>query len=191
MKNLMKTAIAAAVTGMILSPFATANDEAGELEIRAVIKELNLTYAQESELHFGAMWATNNPVQITISTGGGRTANTPANVIFDPANQGSAGQFSLSGGMAGQNINFTITYPILVNTEDNAHTMAVSSYTLAAPTGTLTYVPGATTGTIQLAGTGVNDGEALINVGATLAVSANQEPGTYEGEAELTFNYSL
>jgi hypothetical protein len=126
-----------------------------------------ITIAQDAGLDFGVIVPSINPGTVAIDTGGTKTCDS-ANVSC--VSGGAAGAFTATG-TAAQNVSISV----------------VASSSLTGP-GTAMTLDGlatsASTGTLN------GSGQVSFTVGGTLHVNANQAAGTYNGNYDVTVNYS-
>ena len=157
--------VAAAVALLAAAPLAAAPSTGETVVLRP------LTLVKVDDLDFGALIATPvagtatvNPLTGAVSTTGGVTAVSSAT---------SAASFAGARSLRGPVQIRIPTAPIAVTRAGGTQTMTVNNWTLD---GHKTFV--------------VGPNEAFeFNVGATLFVGANQMPGTYVGNFNVTVNY--
>jgi hypothetical protein len=130
-----------------------------------------LAAAQQQQLRFGRILPSASSGTVSVSNTGARTSTGGVTLVAGGGQQ--FGRMRITG-TAGSNI--TISYPASVTLSDGGSgSMTLDGFTAAGSP---------TSGTLD-AGTGQFD----IDVGGTLAVSANQAVGTYTGNVQLTVAY--
>jgi hypothetical protein len=125
-----------------------------------------MTITAGTALNFGTFAANSTGGTVVITTGGARSAT--GSVALSSTTPGVAGSFNVTGNASST---FAITGPGPFNVSSGANTMAVTLTGLAA-TGTLA------------------GGTATILVPGTLAVGANQAPGSYTGTYAMAVEYN-
>lgn len=126
-----------------------------------------ITVATTAHLVFGAVQPKSIAGSVTLSPSGTRTGS---NVVLSSMALGNAARFNITGHA---NANFTIALPSSITLTGPGTAMTLSSFTSNL----------GTSGTIGAAGT------AILRVGGTLAIAANQAPGSYSGSFNVTVNY--
>jgi len=165
-KYVRNSVVALAVAGFgLMSQSALA--ATGTANASAVILT-PISIANNTGLDFGDVYPDSATAgTVTVDATGARTAGGAAALGATP---GAAAQFTVSGQASAL---YTITLPAAaVTLTSGANSMTIDTFT--------------TDGTGTLDGTG----NEVINVGATLNVSANQAPGTYSGTFDVTVNYN-
>jgi len=149
-KQLVKIGLVAAMASMYSNGVSAASIS-GDANALIIVP---LTLAQVSGLDFGTIAPTAAAGSVALDTGGGRT---PTNVDLITAGAGAAGEFDIQGenGTA-----YTITYPATAVLSNGTQTMLTSGFNDNAV---------ALDGTLQ-----------RFQIGATLAVGANQAAGAYD-----------
>jgi len=124
--------------------------------------------ANGGDLNFGEIYSPLADDTVVVSTSGGRTAGTNANILGDATNVSSA-SFTVTGEPGNS---FSISAIADTTIDSGANSMDVTEITPSlAGSGTLT------------------GGTYIFTVGATLHVAANQPAGTYTGTFDITVNY--
>ena len=129
-----------------------------------------ISIVNNQSLGFGR-FAANTGGSITISPAGARTAS--GGVALISSGTGSAARFTVSGDL--------VTYSILL--PPNGTT------TMSGPSGA-TMALNNFTSTPSSAGTLNGGGSQIVTVGATLSVSASQNPGAYTGTFSVIVDYN-
>ncbi|GEJ57363.1 DUF4402 domain-containing protein [Anaeromyxobacter diazotrophicus] len=128
---------------------------------------LGIAVAPGQGLSFGA-FAAGSGGAVTVSPTGSRAAT--GGVVLLSARPGAAATFTVTGDPG---LSFGLTLPAdgAVALTSGAHAMALSGFT---------YLPA----TLSLGA-----GSQVVSIGATLAVGAQQAPGSYAGTFDVTVNY--
>ena len=180
MKNLMKTAIAAAVTGMLVSPLAMANPATFEMSIDAEIKAPEITLANEQDMNFGTFFNTGGG-NIVLNHDGSLGA-LPGGIVGHDGDH-AVGSVDVTGNLLG---NITVTFLTtaeLVHADDATQTMDVTGITLEAGGAAV-----ASGGNFAIADPAT---PVAVTVAGTLEVGPGNIAGVYTNTAphEITFNY--
>jgi hypothetical protein len=148
------------MTGSAQAATGTANASA------VILTPISIT--KNTDLSFGDVYPDSAASgTVTVDAAGARTTGGAATLGATP---GAAAQFTVSGQASAA---YTITLPAAaVTLTSGANSMTIDTF--------------ATDGTGNLDGTG----NEVINVGATLNVSAGQAAGTYSGTFDVTVNYN-
>jgi hypothetical protein len=121
-------------------------------------------------LAFGNIAAGPTAGTVTIATDGSRSGMGGVTLI-EAGNANSAAQFSIIGYPSAT---FAISLPISIDLSNGTSTMAVDNFV----------------SDLGSASTLDANGEASLNLGATLNVNAGQEPGLYTGSFDVTVAYN-
>ncbi|MEI6851874.1 MAG: DUF4402 domain-containing protein [Bacteroidota bacterium] len=122
------------------------------------------------DLAFGNIAAGPSAGTVTIATDGSRSGNGGITLI-EAGNVNSAAQFAIVGYPSAT---FAISLPVSIDITNGTSTMAVDNFV----------------SDLGAASTLDGNGEAGLNVGATLNVNAGQEPGLYTGSFDVTVAYN-
>lgn len=163
--GLLSAAPAFAQAGPV-SPSASAQAEA------IVVAPISVTLVEGTKLNFGkiAAPATGQPGgTITVNAAGVASSSTP-NLLVNP-NESDAADFAVKGG-AGLAYTTALSSGTISLTGSNGGTMTV----------TLNKVGGS--GNLD------SNGDASFTVAGSVAVSANQTPGSYTGSFSVTAQYN-
>jgi len=133
-----------------------------------IVTPLEIT--KNVDLAFGNIAAGPSAGTVTIATDGTRLGNGGVTLIA-AGNVNSAAQFAITGYPSAT---FAITLPSTINISNGSSQMAVDGFVSDL----------GNTSTLDL------NGQAGMNVGATLNVNAAQEPGLYTGSFDVTVAYN-
>lgn len=154
---------------------ARADTEAADSEA-VIIRPLS--FISFEDLNFGQIVASNRAGVVTIAPNGTRTAT---NGILLLGSQHQSSSFTGRG-----SFNQVVTIALAANTTQitgPGAPMRVRTFTIGTtPTIVLTTAP-------QRFRIGSANGIFIFNVGATLEVGANQAPGIYSGQWDITLEY--
>lgn len=165
--------LAALAASVVSASPALAQAASATAEARGVVVQ-PLTLAKVQDLDFGTVVgsAVAGTVNINADTGG-RTVG--GGVTGVPSFPGDRALFQ-GAGASGQDVILSLTVPpVLVNQSDVTKTITVNNMVLDSAN--------STTRTID--GTGV----FTVGVGGTFAIKANQTPGLYKADFDLTADY--
>lgn len=126
-----------------------------------------VTATKTQDLNFGSMLGEANTV--TVSHAGARTATTSSALVND-GNTPTAGRFTVTGP---NNQPITVSLPANATVTSSTNSMTISNFTSDK------------SGSQSLDGTG----NLTINIGADLAVTANQPEGDYTGTYQINITY--
>ncbi|MDR0291504.1 MAG: DUF4402 domain-containing protein [Elusimicrobium sp.] len=146
---------------IVLSVTSQAATQTGQATV--VIESVGITITAGTTMNFGTIISSTAADNMVLSTGGVVTG------ALGTGGSPAAGTFSIT---AADNTPLTISASNTTLTGPGA-AMAVSTYTFNPTSGTSTNA----------------SGTMALNVGATLAVGANQTAGTYTGTYTLTVSY--
>lgn len=164
--KIVKILTAAALVAMITAP-ASVKAASGSADAAATIAAA-VTVTKVSDLEFGLITPTGTPGTVTVSDSGTRTGD--ANVILQAGDTPSQASFDVSGA-ANQSISVTIPSSAALTGNGTDMTATLSQ---------------AEAGTQTLDGSG----DFTLDVGAILAVGADQLPGAYAGSFNVTVIYN-
>ena len=131
---------------------------------------------QEADMNFGVLIANTTGYDVTLNTAPGDLRTAPAGVALTGGttyqDTPSLASFTITGE---PNTSFAIGLPSSISLSNGTASMTVNAFSSSL---------GATS-TID-----ATEGEATLNVGATLAVGANQASGLYTSTFDVTVNYN-
>ena len=146
----------------------TASASANAVASARIISPLEIM--KDVDLAFGNIAAGTTDGTVTIATDGSRTGNGGITLIT-AGNVSNAAQFSILGYPSAT---YTIALPSSIIIEYNGYQMTVDDF--VSSLGSVSTLDA--------------QGEAGLEVGATLHVNANQEPGLYTGSFDVTVAYN-
>lgn len=129
-----------------------------------------LEIMKDVDLAFGNIAAGPSAGTVTVATDGTRNGNGGV-ILIEAGNVNSAAQFSIIGYASAT---FAITLPSDIEISNGTSQMTVDNF--ISDLGATSTLDG--------------NGEATLNVGATLNVNAGQEPGLYTGSFDVTVAYN-
>ena len=156
-----------AFASMALGQKAFAQSAIGNATATLIIP---ITLANSQDLQFGRLMRGATPGTVIITPAGARSATGGVSLVVAGSTQTQA-IFTATGE---PNATYAITLPVSTTLAFGANTMTVNTFT-STPSGT---------GTLAVGGTQV------INVGATLNVTAAQASGAYAGTFTVTVAYN-
>jgi hypothetical protein len=138
-----------------------------------------LSFISFEDLNFGQIIASGTPGTVVLAPNGTRTADNGI-VLVGASHQ----RASFTGrGRRNQNVNISLASNSITVTNPAGNTMTVGTFTIGStPSVVLTTTPRR----FRIAST---NGIFVFNVGASLAVGANQAPGIYTGDWDITLDY--
>ena len=149
----------------------TTTSEATSASAR-IIKPLTISVG--TNLEFGDILVGSN--EVTISTANERTANETS-LLLDLTSGGRTPQASTFNVQGEASLSYLITFAVVNHLSNGSDTMTLSAFTENAG------------GSNDGKGTMGADGTDSFQVGATLGVKADQEPGVYQGSYTVTVAY--
>jgi Mat/Ecp fimbriae major subunit len=160
MNNMQKISLAL-LAAVVMAPAAHAATATGDSEATVL---QSLSVSKGVALNFGKIVAGSAASTVELTVAGSRNCGVGLTCLGNAA----LGDFTLTG-YAGQGVS--------VSTDGSA-TLTSGSNSM-----TTTLVPSAATLTLT-------GGTAILKIGGTLSVGANQAPGVYTGTYNVTVNYS-